>query len=330
MHRAGLAGLLGLALTCSCWEPSPAQTASADAAWAACTGAPKRACVLDHARHLAQSIESAGTLQSVDALQSVAEAQTKAGLPNEATTTFGLAVQAAQSISDGVLRAAWLIPIAKAQAAAGLNGEADATLGKALQIARSVEFEMTRNDLLGSVARMQADAGHVAEALDILQSIINDQWRRSGVLIAVAQAQGKAGMMREATATYDRAVQEFRSGHFWAIGRSAILVTIGNAQAKAGLLQEAAATFDEARRIAWSIKDESPRRWENLPFAGPAVMCVEALGDVAIAQAKAGLSHEATTTFDQAHLVALSIKSDVDRRRCQGMLCPGARVKIRA
>ena len=45
--------------------------------------------------------------------------------------------------------------------------------------------------------------------------------------------------MREATATYDRAVQEFRSGHFWAIGRSAILKSIGNAQAKAGLLQEA-------------------------------------------------------------------------------------------
>jgi tetratricopeptide (TPR) repeat protein len=108
-------------------------------------------------------------------------------------------------------------------------------------------------------------------------------------------------------------VQESRSGNFWAIGRSAILITIGNAQAKAGLLQEAGATFEQARRIAWSIKDESPRLWENIPFAGPVVMCVDALSDVAIAQAKVGLSHEETVTFDQAHLVALSIKSDVDR-----------------
>jgi hypothetical protein len=92
-----------------------------------------------------------------------------------------------------------------------------------------------------------------------------------------------------------------------------ILITIGNAQAKAGLLQEAGATFDQARRIAWSIKDESPRLWAITPFAGPVVMCITALSDVAIAQAKAGLSHEAAATFDQAHLVALSIKSDVDR-----------------
>jgi hypothetical protein len=124
MLRAGLVGLFGLALTCSCWDPSPAQTASADAAWAACTKAPKRACVLDHARHVAQSIESAG------ALRSVAEAQTKAGLPKKAAATFGLAVQAAQSISDEGLLANELISIAKAQAAAGLNVEADATLDK--------------------------------------------------------------------------------------------------------------------------------------------------------------------------------------------------------
>jgi len=62
MRRAGLVGLLGLALTGSCWDPSPAQTPSTDAAWAACTKAPKRACVptIDQAVHVAGTIQTEG------------------------------------------------------------------------------------------------------------------------------------------------------------------------------------------------------------------------------------------------------------------------------
>ncbi|XUM23144.1 hypothetical protein ACRAVF_06950 [Bradyrhizobium oligotrophicum S58] len=304
MHQARLIGLLGLAFASACPAPALAEAAPATA-WTICTEAPKRACVLDQARHLAQSIAR------VHALQSVAQAQAKAGLRKQAVATFDLAFRTAQSTTDGESRASKLISIAKAQAAAGLS-EAGATLDEALRVTRSIDFDMSREDLLSSIALMRADDNHVAEAFELLQSI-KRPWLRSKVLIAIAQSQGRSGLTQEAAVTYRQSVQESRLRPFWAIGRSSILITIAKAQARAGLLQDAGTTLHRARRIASSIRDEPPRFWNNLPFAGPVIMCVQALADVAVAQAGAGLASEGTATFERAHVIALSIDNEMDR-----------------
>jgi len=323
MHRALLVGLLGLAFAGTCLAHAPAETAPA-AAWSICTEAPTRACVLDQAQHLAQFIAR------THALQSVAQAQAKAGLREQAIATFDLALRTAESITDRTSRANALISLSKAQTAAAL-GDAGATLEQALRVVRSVDSDLSRDDLLASTALMQANVNHVAKAFELLQSI-NGPWPRSEVLIAIAQSQGQSGLTQEAAATYRQAVHESRRRPFWAIGRSAILITIAKAQAKAGLLQDAGATLHRARRIASSIRDEPPWFWQNLPFAGPVVMCVEALADVAIAQAGAGLASDATATFDRAHLVALSITSEVDRAdaliRLAGALAKTDRAKV--
>ncbi|MGJ4948861.1 hypothetical protein [Bradyrhizobium sp. HKCCYLS20291] len=225
--------------------------------------------------------------------------------------TFDLAFRMAQSTTDVELRARALISIAGGQAAAGLN-EAGTTLDEALRVTRSIGFDMSREELLASIAVMRADDNHVAEASELLHSI-EGPWLRSKVLITIAQSQGRSGLTKEAAATYRQSVQESRLRTFWAIGRSSILITIAGAQAEAGLLQDAGTTLHRARRIASSIRDEPSWFWNNRPFASPVVMCVQALADVAVAQADAGLASEGTATFERAHMIALSIDSEVDR-----------------
>src|ERR1700730_5929865 len=83
MRRLGLFGLSVLALACPCTDQSPAP---ADAAWSTCIAAPKRACTLEQALHVAQSIQR--MRRRAFALSSVAEAYVKAGQRPEAVATF--------------------------------------------------------------------------------------------------------------------------------------------------------------------------------------------------------------------------------------------------
>ena len=252
MRRLRFFGLSALVLALPVTDQSPA-AGPADAAWSACIKAPKRACTLEQALHVAQSVQL--VRRRAFALSSVAEAYVEAGLRPEGVATFERAIQAARSIADDFSRGEALASVAKGQATEGLKSEAAATLGDALRVALSIASQSDRDELLQSIACVHAQAGRFAKALAFLPSV-NDEWRRSGVLIAVAESQAQAGLTAESNATFRRSAQEAQSARFWAIGRAGIVMSIAETQAKAGLAKEAAATFDQALRIAWSIKDE--------------------------------------------------------------------------
>jgi len=212
---------------------------------------------------LAEALEVARAIRCHDALCRVARAQAKAGLAKEAADTLTESLQAALSIKD---RALALNHIAEAQVEAGQINIAIDTLDQALQATQSVKGA---ND---------------GELLSLATSL---------TLIAVTRA--KAGLLKEAAATFDHSLQAALRVHR-EDSRADTLAWIAKRQAQAGLVKDAIATLGQARQMAHSIKRLHQR--------------YNALLLVALAQAKVGLLKETAATFNHSLKVALRIDSD--------------------
>src|SRR5262249_9108347 len=148
--------------------------------------------------------------------------QAKAGLAKDAAATLDQLLRLMESTNvffDESLSKA-LHAIAEATDA-GRTPEVSAMANHALQLVQSVSAEQPRKvdkvheqyhslfvdwscfGIVAAIARLEAKAGKIAEALQLAQSINAD----APVLVSIAEAQARAGLKREATTTFDKALK---------------------------------------------------------------------------------------------------------------------------
>jgi len=139
---------------------------------------------------------------------------------------------------------------------AGQTSEISAMANHALQLVQSVSAEQLNSRCFGIVAaltKLQAKSGKIAGALELAQFINAD----APVLVSIAEAQAKAGLKKEAIATFDEALKLAQAiqqeGE-----RAYVLHSIAEAQAKAGLPTQSLASCAIALQAARSIKDNNP------------------------------------------------------------------------
>jgi tetratricopeptide (TPR) repeat protein len=270
-----------------------------------------------------------GHVLSVWILRAIAEAQAKAGRRKDAGETIEQALQRAYSLKDRLQQAQWLHSIARTQMESGATAEAAVTFDQALQSAQSIRIDArpgslaffparSLDGLLKDMTTEQADAGQIAEALPTARSINYDLKARAEALSAIAAVQSKAGLITEAAATLEEALQVVREVRAppqqWSTYRATamaqfswernyveMLCDIAKAQARAGLLEKAAATFDEAFRAAPTIRDPAHTTEGTTPVA---------LAHIAESQHEVGLTSAAITTLDRAIEAARALKGN--------------------
>jgi len=129
-------------------------------------------------------------------------------------------------------------------------------LHEALRVAQSIKDEPSRGWALAEIARGQANLGLREQARELALSIAVP-WRRAEALSYVAEAQAKAGLAKEAGATFVQAVRTAQSAGIGNSESAEALAVIAEGQAKAGLARDAVATFKQALRLVQTIKNEA-------------------------------------------------------------------------
>jgi tetratricopeptide (TPR) repeat protein len=178
-------------------------------------------------------------------LLSVFEVQIKAGLRVEALLTLETAQQITPETGTApTTRVSFLVSVSEAQMKAGLRAEALRTLDTAHQIALSIKDVVAQVEPLANVARGSANAGRYKDAAELARSIKHFDWR-ARAFVSIAEAQAGAGLVAEANATLDEALQWTRRVHELLNGGA--LGRIGEAQAKVGRIADALAIADSIK-----------------------------------------------------------------------------------
>ncbi len=227
----------------------------------------------------------------VGVLASVAKAQAKAGLTKEASDTINQALRLTPSVGDFLPLA--LASIAEAQAIAGLTKEAAGTFDQALRIGGSAD------GYLVSIVEAQAHAALTRSAFDqaikIAQSI-TDGLDRALALRYIVEAQAKAGNITDALQVFQfidyRGLRDEKQKFAVDEERAIALLLIVDAYAKAGKI-------GDALNFAQSIPNQ-----DNQFFRAYRAI---ALGTIAVAQTKAGLTKDTVSTFEEALRLAHSV-----------------------
>jgi tetratricopeptide (TPR) repeat protein len=286
------------------------------------------------ARQLADALEN--QLSRAVALQSVAQAQADAGMVAEANSTFEASLNVAQALELSRPATCRIAPapedqldflfrtLAEQQARAG-------NISNSLQTARLIKYHPdVRAVLLRTIAEIQAQGGQKAEAgltfkeaLEAAQASPPEHWPscptvrhvtraefQAGTLSDIAKAQARTGLLEDAAATFEAALQLIPSIKDGALGkadasRSFVLTRIAEAQSEAGLGPQSAATFERAVEAASEVREP---KWQQ-------VLALARLGG---AQHKAGRAAEATRTFDDA--LELALGSENYPERANGLL----------
>jgi len=128
----------------------------------------------------------------ITALRSIASAQARLGLANEAREMLIQARQLADSLNDQLGRAEVLQSIAQAEAEAGLATEATSTFEGSLKVAEALELsasspcvvvpapEVRLDVLLKALAEQQARAGNISNSLQAARFIKYHPHLRAG------------------------------------------------------------------------------------------------------------------------------------------------------
>ena len=326
MGRTIVGGVAFAVLACLSCAPAVAESADGSPGWEACLKAPTRACVLDEALFAVQSFiapdrqpplepaevrahraaplatiaeayANAGNVQAalrvagsipsdhpalVSALRVIAGAEAKLGLENQAKQTFVTVHLLADSLADPLGHAEALQAIATAEAEAGLATEADSDFRKALAQAAGFDIpaaaagspciifaspEDRLESLLKSLAEQRARAGDVSGSLTAARFIKYKPNLRTEALVAIATIQSQNGHPSEA----------------------------------GPILKEASEAADATQTPLQHWPSCPNMRFQADASAG---LLVDLLGTVAKAQARAGLTDDATATLEAAlHVV---------------------------
>ncbi len=177
--------------------------------------------------------------------------------------------------------------IAEVQAQRGLRNEAGLILKEALDAAHASQ---TPPERWPSCPRVR----HLAASAELYVETLSD----------VAKAQAKTGLIEDAAATLDAALQfipAIKDSSLWKadVSRSLALSKIAEAQSEAGLRAQSAATFERAEQAASEVREA---RWH-----------IMALTRLARAQYKAGRVTDATRAFDEALEFARALENNAQR-----------------
>jgi tetratricopeptide (TPR) repeat protein len=264
-------------------------------------------------------------------LRSIARAQARLGLANEAKQTFIQAHQLADAIEDPLGRAELLQSIAQAEADAGTAIEATGTFEASLKIAEAVEIHQSSQCvvipeperrlayLLEALAEQQARAGDISHALRAARAIRCDEPTRARALQTVAEIQVQRGLQAEAGVILKEALDAVHAPQapYWPscprVLRKApdasfyveLLCAVAKAQAVAGLMQDAAATLEQALQLVPAIKGSSLTKAD---FSRSL-----ALSQIAAAESKAGLKPQSAATLERAAQASSEIGEAKDR-----------------
>ena len=177
-------------------------------------------------------------------LLSVVHVQIKAGLQAEALLTLDSARQTDLNAMGPMERVGFLVLMAGAQRKAGLAAEALLTLDAAQQTVMQIKNVVAPVDPFVDLARGWANAGWYHDAAEFARAI-KDVGRRGDAFVSIAQAQAGAGLLAEANATLDEALQWTRQVHESLNGSA--LGRIGEARAGAGRIADALAIADSIK-----------------------------------------------------------------------------------
>ncbi|MBR0713138.1 hypothetical protein [Bradyrhizobium liaoningense] len=250
-----------------------------DSAWNECSKAPTKICLIDEAIRGLQGADDA-TARAMIGL-----AQAKAGQKQDALVSFQRALTIVQSPALNQVRGSLASGIAFAQAEAGFASDAAATF----LLATAYSMTSGRGAVeLEAIGRQQARVGYIEAATKTATSI-GDARASSMVMRAVVDAHLKIGRMIEAAAIAQSIVHEQI--------RADAIAAVVKSLASAGEISEA------QRLVSAIARDESS--------AG-------ARAELARGQFKAGLTDEANRNFDQACSAARLIQDDVRRTQVLG------------
>jgi tetratricopeptide (TPR) repeat protein len=153
---------------------------------------------------------------------------------------------------------------------------------EARETAQSLKDDFAMVDVLLAITQAQARAGLIDEARKTAQSIMEDSYRAEA-LASVGEAEAKAGRAKQATEAFSQAIALAQDRKY-----DSVFASIAGAQARAGL-------NDDAHKTVQSIEN--------------AVALTEALASIAEAEARAAgpAKQAAKETFDRAIKTAQSI-----------------------
>jgi tetratricopeptide (TPR) repeat protein len=289
------------------------------------------------ARQLADSLED--RLNRAEALKSVAQGEAEAGMAAEAASTFEASLMVAKALEIPARSPCVVAPspevrlehlfktLAEQQASAG-------NISDSLQTARFIKYHPhIRAGTLRMIAEVAAKRGQKVEAGLILKEALDathasltppERWpgcpgiRHLGAsaelyvetLSDVAQAQARMGLIEDAAATLEGALQfvpRIKDGSLLKadVSRSLVLTKIAEAQSEAGFGPQSAATFERAVQAASEVREAT---WRH-------IMVLDRLGR---AQHKGGRVGEATRAFGEA--LALARALDNYAERASGLL----------
>jgi len=132
----------------------------------------------------------------VTALADIAAAHTKTGSMDRAAAKFREAARPVQSIPDALMYVGAMADVARAQARAGLAAEAAQNLVLAGGVARGIAQPVQRAAVF-QVANAYADVGMFADAVAFAR-LIDDPTRHSIALMLIVKAEANAGHIAEA------------------------------------------------------------------------------------------------------------------------------------
>lgn len=168
---------------------------------------------------------------------------------------------------------------------------------------------------LGAIAMAQAKAGLLKEAAATFDYAMQAARRireieRIQIVISIGTAQANAGFLREARSAFDEALKMAQSQPLTTETRAEEFASLAEAQGKTGMMKEASTTLDRALNNLKGIPNESWNARER----------TSALASIARAQVKIGLGKEAVANFEQAQQVAQSIKDEKSRGSALGAI----------
>lgn len=295
-------------------------------------GEQAKAGQIEQARRIcAEAIAAAAMIQDPNkkksALPEIVAAQTKVGL-------FADALATVQQVDNAKEKAYGLCGIAAAQTKARQTEQALQTCDKAIDIARKMRVPQddARPNVwtLCAVGSVQAKAGArdqasktFHEALIAVRGVFG-KYEKTSEIFCIAVAQAEAGLEKQADETFADAIAMAKTIH----GESdeiRALSEIAEAQAKLGLSDQAHQTFTEALSLACKIDHPWTKAMSlrliattqaQVGFFAEAIATadgmkandnndkMDAFREIAVAQAKAGLSDQARQTYAKALVAA--------------------------
>lgn len=275
----------------------------------------------------------ADPLAHAEALQAIAKAEAEADLATEADRDYrgALTLAASYEIPAGASCIVFPSPEGKLESLLKSLTEQQASAGDvsgALATARFIKYSPSlRTEALVTIAAIQSQSGHPSEAGPILKEALEaadssqtppERWPSCRsirhlaagadvyieLLGKVAKAQARAGLIDEATATLERALQfvpTIKESPLQTadLAKSLALSAIAMAQHAAGLTSQSAATLERAVQAASTVNDP------KFPL-----MALIRLGR---AQARTGHIPDAMATFDKAAALARAMPDAAQR-----------------